>query len=404
MESFHGLFLIIDKTSLRKCILTYQLQTSIDRGKNFTLHCTTSTTRGYFELRNWHNDLQYGPLKKSWPTLEELKQEYNDYRGVTAYYARPLEQLVKASSTVFRLLTANRDAKDDSINLLTWDEPLGRFDTRSLKASGPLMTSAIAIFGNGSFFHTAFLADNDTFPIAASQICRQNAIPFTRLGHPFFNEVQPYCSGQNLDWSTRDPSRADSYLIRIMDRWSSQWYWPEGAEEALSMSTFAANKAVLIKTGEASRLSEARPIYTSPGIIVPRPVLTLASTIILSVLIFLQLSGIAYTTWYIYRVPSWSHALDAVAMVRLSAGLREAGYKLPPIRDLEEKYLKGLVDIDGLVGVENIEDVELQTKGCEHLKLVLGGPGLIPKRLPRKREDKIRFSKWKRYLPWISNK
>lgn len=48
------------------------------RETNFTLHCTTSTTRGYFELGNQHNDLQYGPLKEQWPSSEDLKQNFND--------------------------------------------------------------------------------------------------------------------------------------------------------------------------------------------------------------------------------------------------------------------------------------------------------------------------------------
>lgn len=56
---------------------------------NFTLHCTTSTTRGYFELGNWYNAYSYGPLKATWPSPQEMIEEFNDFRGVSGNYARP---------------------------------------------------------------------------------------------------------------------------------------------------------------------------------------------------------------------------------------------------------------------------------------------------------------------------
>jgi hypothetical protein len=45
---------------------------------NFSLHCTSSTTRGYFELPSNSNNHQAGPLLEKWLTPEELAANFND--------------------------------------------------------------------------------------------------------------------------------------------------------------------------------------------------------------------------------------------------------------------------------------------------------------------------------------
>ena len=50
---------------------------------NYTLHCTSSTTRGYFELGNLMNDFVYGPLLDRWPDPETSKNDFNDYLTIS---------------------------------------------------------------------------------------------------------------------------------------------------------------------------------------------------------------------------------------------------------------------------------------------------------------------------------
>jgi hypothetical protein len=45
----------------------------------FTLHCTASTTRGYFELGNWMNKHVYGPLLDQWPDERTIERETNNF-------------------------------------------------------------------------------------------------------------------------------------------------------------------------------------------------------------------------------------------------------------------------------------------------------------------------------------
>lgn len=47
---------------------------------NFTTHCTSSTSRGYFELGNVWNDYVYGPLLDKWPSPDEMEKDFHDYR------------------------------------------------------------------------------------------------------------------------------------------------------------------------------------------------------------------------------------------------------------------------------------------------------------------------------------
>ena len=48
---------------------------------NFTLHCTSSTTRGYFELGNAQNGFNHGPLLAKWPEPEDMEKNFNDVSG-----------------------------------------------------------------------------------------------------------------------------------------------------------------------------------------------------------------------------------------------------------------------------------------------------------------------------------
>lgn len=52
--------------------------------ESFTLHCTASTSRGYFELGNYRNRQVYGPLLDKWPSQEELKSDFNDQLSLDA--------------------------------------------------------------------------------------------------------------------------------------------------------------------------------------------------------------------------------------------------------------------------------------------------------------------------------
>lgn len=59
---------------------------------NFTVHCTASTSRGYFELGNEQNHYVYGPLLDRWPDPDDIAKNFNDFRSGGADWARPTEE------------------------------------------------------------------------------------------------------------------------------------------------------------------------------------------------------------------------------------------------------------------------------------------------------------------------
>ena len=92
-------------------------------------------------------------------------------------------------------------------------------------------------------------------------------------------------------------------------------------------------------------------MYTSPGELVQKPIVTRAVLIVLSSLIGLQLVGLAYLMYYIYHVPTWTGALDAIAMARIGATLSD-NMSLPFDAEVELRDIERLKDVDGLVGLQ----------------------------------------------------
>jgi hypothetical protein len=96
----------------------------------------------------------------------------------------------------------------------------------------------------------------------------------------------------------------------------------KSAETLLQISIFVANRALLTyyspqENRDNSAGFQGREIQSSPGRMVQKPVVSTAALIVLSILIGLQVIGLSYLAYYIYHVPTWTHALDAMAMARI---------------------------------------------------------------------------------------
>ncbi|KAJ6188119.1 hypothetical protein N7519_003027 [Penicillium mononematosum] len=321
---------------------------------SFTLHCTTSTTRGYFELANYMNSQIYGPLLEKWPDAETMSQNFNDELSPSAGIGGgpPTEQ--------------DETKGYHSYHLNLWTrEPADPYGTGMLNMSGPLMTSAIALFGNQSFFEVAANSSNQTFPPAVQQICQQGRLPFSNLAFTIFGNFQSDCSKIATDRSFSsgfaDP---EEKLAGLIGDWFSSFNNTNSAEMALLASMYVSNRVMLTRTVTASFSFSARKIWFGAGMLVPLPLKTLAGTVVVSILIFLQLLGLAALTYYIYRLPTWTHALDAVAVAQLSIGLKDSvARELGNGYEINENKLN---KVDGLVGLDE-----------DRAKVALGSPGVI---------------------------
>ena len=59
--------------------------------RNYTVHCKASTTRGYFELGNYLNDYQPGPLIDHWPVPQNESKDFNDRMALLSSTTAPTE-------------------------------------------------------------------------------------------------------------------------------------------------------------------------------------------------------------------------------------------------------------------------------------------------------------------------
>ncbi|KAH5336637.1 hypothetical protein HBI42_019520 [Parastagonospora nodorum] len=394
---------------------------------NATIRCEARTTRAYFELGNSHNNNTYGPLLTQWPSRDQMEENSNDWVETDFYNG---------------FIPSEMDDYEGE------DRPQPFFRGASLsgewRVSGPLTTFAIALFGNTSWIHNAVAytanmtweSAKDLTTVSWHQPC---------AGMPFGLVRSSYS-----DYRTSDFCRLNhENILRGLETQQSDWLgvihaWVRKfapiqrdvdrnvmatVESLLQVSLFAANRALLTfyspdvaARDETDQGYEGRIIRSSPGMKVQKPVLGKAAVIALSLVIALQLLGLTYLAYYIYHVPTWSVALDAMAIARIGVNLGNEGL-LPPIGPVTAKDYDALRHVDGLIGLGGIQDgmdqtqrlspsptsddgssdVELQlveTKGVyvdveaqsPSLQLELGASGMIAARsgdsgLARRRKD-----------------
>lgn len=131
----------------------------------------------------------------------------------------------------------------------------------------------------------------------------------------------------------------------------------------LQISAFATNQALLNHYSPTINPTligggtfRGRKVYTSPGHAVLKPSVSTTVLVVMSLLIGLQLLGLGCLTWYIYHVPSWTGALDAMAMAHVGARLGQQNVLLDGVSGDRERDARRLQKLDGLVGVVHLEE------------------------------------------------
>jgi hypothetical protein len=113
----------------------------------------------------------------------------------------------------------------------------------------------------------------------------------------------------------------------------------------LQIGTFVTNQALLnhyAPTVVGDSDFKGRKVYTSPGKPVLKPTVTTGVMIAMSLLIGLQLLGLGCLTWYIYHVPSWTGALDAMAVAHIGARLGKQDILLDGVSGDRERDARAL--------------------------------------------------------------
>lgn len=196
--------------------------------------------------------------------------------------------------------------------------------------SGPLAMVAISLFGNKTFFDTAILAwddttnDNDTDYLPYHQFC--SFVPFARLDPDERDNSFPACYTS----AERRPTWGN--LKEYCSKWLLGFNDTHTATTALSTSMFLANEAVVTmdqwhaeytarRGGYYDRTG--RTIYSGVGASIHKPKLPIAAFVVITILLCLELLGLALLAWLIYRGPSETRSLDVMAVSRLMASMEE---------------------------------------------------------------------------------
>ena len=112
---------------------------------NITYHCGINTTIGYFELPNYWNNHNAGELLSKWPNKSIYQDGFFTQNSSTDGAQNDLDKPV---------LGAHKKARRSATS-----------------GQGPMMISALAIFGSGTFFDKTASANDSGSP--GAQTCRQ---------------------------------------------------------------------------------------------------------------------------------------------------------------------------------------------------------------------------------------
>ncbi|KAK2757364.1 hypothetical protein FQN54_004878 [Arachnomyces sp. PD_36] len=316
--------------------------------KNFTMCCTAESRRGWFELGNYQNNYSHQPMVETWPSLEVMKNEFNDI-----------------SSRLENIYWPVKEEPPATLDPFDTGRTMDPFWTEDLKTPGPLMTAALALFGNGTLMQTAIDAPMDQQRQAAADICEHSRVPFMRYmpreAFPY-QELMSRCSNLHSVGEDYVPLLLSEIVGLFMQLLSN----PINARQFLEITAFFANEALLLSTVDAFGATKLRAIYTSPGYTILKPQISIPGLVVISLLIGLQVVTLLVLVLFIYSAPSWVESLDALTLARIGAQLSSQG--------------KGLdsASVSAVVGVREHEEVRQPEGIRKRVKiLALGEPGVI---------------------------
>ncbi|OBT42309.1 hypothetical protein VE00_06369 [Pseudogymnoascus sp. WSF 3629] len=368
----------------------------------------SNSTRGYFELGNYQNGFTPSGLLESWPTPEDMASDFKDYEGA-------VDGSVPPSDTA---------AQRDTGNHVSWPIVPGfksSIDDANERrpTPGPLITTALAMFGHSSAFFIATNATNLTTNDNYKRMCRDTVLPFSMLMSMSFSYVQiDICSRDRSGHPTNqepktplDLATDETLLPELVYNFINIFSNANRAKELLTIALFFASEIHLTTTASLGSSSlNSCAIYTGDGSQILKPRYGLAGIIVVSLLIAIQVAGLVILAIYNSSFPTWTPNLDALALAKVGAELKDLG--LSPIGRESHGDAAKLASASGLVGVvdddkemvtllerspgrdagddetapENTHgDIEPQNIGSEkQLRLGLGSTGLISKDLAAK--------------------
>ncbi|KAF2721973.1 hypothetical protein K431DRAFT_62802 [Polychaeton citri CBS 116435] len=273
---------------------------------------TLNTTLGYFELPNIFNDHVAGPLleqspwKDAAPTNRSVQLPIN-----SGQYRRDLGTAGISNSTLLLGSVVNK---------------------------GPLLTIAMALFGERSFIASryenpqAFVA-NFTTPQAKAEIdagvnrdlfdelCVEQEpmmalLETNRVANrgTFADALYPGCIRGRSNQISNVHLEVEQWIMAFANGFSQ-----DQIVNAFEAAAFLANQAWLLQ----SSYNPSMWVSYDPGADTEIPVISKAGIVLISVLLFVYLTAMFSMAWYCSRTPTWTSDLDAFAMMRIGAAMSD---------------------------------------------------------------------------------
>ncbi|CAI7665438.1 unnamed protein product [Penicillium glandicola] len=340
---------------------------------NFTLRCSSNTTRGYFELGNTNNGYRPGRLIEKWPSNEDA---FND---IIIGFSNNTGAWSQSPTTV--------DVSESPFE--NWQLPLAyknNVTTENTTTPGPLTTSFMALFGERSFFNTVSQSASTEPAEVLKPICQQDSIPFARYCAIYTYQASLNCSTFSAVNNLCNQTAWTNYtlpelVLTSLQMFNPTWTGRYAAQQGLLTAMYFSIESYLLQTQSATSSTSdyesppsARPLFSGSGTTVTKPVVSTGGKIAVSILLSLQLLSLVCLACYIYSVPTWSVSFNSYAVLRMGSSLRD----LPTLGPVKEAEIERLKQEDGLIGVIKDFEDDFDGEGMTALpRLGLGAPGLV---------------------------
>ena len=216
----------------------------------------------------------------------------------------------------------------------------------------------MATFGPNTFFTATAANSNHTGTLQLSEQLRYH---FTRLAK--FHQNLP-SSLINTSWTPSGPllqcpltvgsNNPTPPPLRALTSWMPNFGDKDIATAALTLATYATGNAIT-NIGPIGD-SKGYFISTSPGTSIQKPTIAIAGVVVVSLLLAIQITGLAQSAVCASRRATWTASLDSFAMLRLGAAIGRED--MPAVSALEAKDAKILDERKGLVGDTDFESRE----------------------------------------------
>ncbi|KAI0537893.1 hypothetical protein GGR58DRAFT_526951 [Xylaria digitata] len=318
--------------------------------ESFTTHCWANTTRGYFELPNYHNNFTTGPLVKNWTSPSEYSATTND----------PPDD-------------------DRESNYFSWPYSSGYPDGNYEELTpGPLATAMKAMLGSDSWIvpvqNISATTDNYTLSLIYRDMCT-GGIPFLSWDSSSgFSQNERSCYIYRY---AEDIERLP-YIRQQVYGWFNSFSLSEypNVNDTLASAAFFANEATLTRAAVRPYWYNAPGvIYSSPGATVHKPNISLPAEIVISILIGAEALAIIALLAFIYRKPTFTNRLDALVVATIGAQLAAAGVELPHLNETGSKWHKILEAHDGVIGFNHGDLADEETRDTSGQNGTTNGQG-----------------------------